>query len=113
MTLPEIKSAIGLGAKALLRNGANLTVAPLSEDQIEEMFDKYIAYYSAHIADHTAPFPGAIEVLEACRKAGVKLAVCTNKLDTLSHHVLAALRLEGCFDAVIGSEPLGVQMPEP
>ncbi|MCH7805892.1 MAG: HAD-IA family hydrolase [Proteobacteria bacterium] len=113
LTLPEIKSAIGLGAKALLRNGANLTGEPLSEDQIEALFVKYIAYYSAHIADHTTPFPGAVEVLEACREAGVKLAVCTNKLDSLSHQVLAALRLDGYFDAVIGSDTLGVQKPDP
>ena len=113
LTLPEIKSAIGHGAKALLRNGANLTGEPLSEDQIETLFVKYIAYYSAHITDHTAPFPGAIEVLEACREAGVKLAVCTNKLDSLSHQVLAALRLDGYFDAVIGSDTLGVQKPDP
>ena len=113
LTLPEIKSAIGLGAKALLRNGANLTGAPLSEDQIEEMFDKYIAYYSAHIADHSTPFPGAVEVLEACREAGVKLAVCTNKLESLSHQVLAALGLDGYFDAVIGSDTLAVRKPDP
>jgi len=113
LTLPEIKTAIGNGAKAMLRNGAKLTGDPLSEDQIETLFHKYIAYYSAHIADRSAPFPGAIEVLKACQEKGVKLAICTNKLDALSHEVLAALHLARYFDAVIGSDTLEVQKPDP
>ena len=111
VSLSEIKGAIGHGAKALLRNGAKLTGDPLPEDQIEAMFEQYLAYYSSHIADHSAPFPGAFEVLDACREAGVKLAICTNKLETLTHPVLEALKLKSYFDVIIGYETLPKPKP--
>ena len=37
-----------------------------------------LAYYEAHIADHTVPYPGCLEALDALAGRGCKLAVVTN-----------------------------------
>ena len=41
--------------------------------------DAFRTYYDAHKEDHTAPYPGIIETLDALRNAGVHMAVLTNK----------------------------------
>lgn len=41
--------------------------------------DEYNAYYSAHNADLTRPYPGVSEMLDALREAGVVCAVLSNK----------------------------------
>lgn len=78
-----------------------------------DRFDKAMAlldrYYSTHLLDHTALFPGIEEVLESL--AGRKLAVISNKPQK---HVDAAIRglgLSGLFGVVFGRE--AVTRPKP
>lgn len=40
---------------------------------------EFRSYYGEHKEDHTAPYPGIIDMLDAMREAGVTLAVLTNK----------------------------------
>jgi len=112
ITLSEIRTTIGHGARAMIREGGALTGNPFADSDVEKMFGEYLEYYSAHIADHSTPFPGAIEVLEACRKEGVKLAICTNKLESLTHPVLEKLEIKHYFDVIIGFETLAKPKPD-
>ncbi len=91
ITLPEIRTVIGFGAKAMIRAGGELTGNPFTDAEIEELFLEYLEYYSAHIADHSRLFPGGQALLDTCRTAGVPMAICTNKLESLSLDLLAAL----------------------
>lgn len=40
---------------------------------------EFRSYYGEHKEDHTAPYPGIIDMLDAMREAGITLAVLTNK----------------------------------
>lgn len=42
-------------------------------------YDELTRYYEAHREDHTAPYPGIIDLLDRARDAGVRLAVLSNK----------------------------------
>lgn len=45
----------------------------------QQAYEEFGAWYAAHKKDHTAPYPGMLEALDALRAAGMTLAVLTNK----------------------------------
>ena len=55
---------------------------------------EFRAYYDEHKQDHTAPYPGVVEMLNTLQEAGVTLAVLTNK-----DHAAAAPLVESYFGA--------------
>ena len=61
----------------------------------------------------TEPFPGAIAALDALAARGVKLAVVTNKLESLAEKLLVALDLRDRFDALIGGDTMGPGLAKP
>lgn len=111
--LEEVKTVIGHGAKAMIRDAGALTGLSLSETEVEELFLEYLEYYGANLAVHTRPLKGAVEVLEACQKAGIAMAVCTNKLESLSLKLLDELDLAKFFQTVIASDTLSTMKPDP
>ena len=60
----------------------------------ERALAEFRAYYDKHKQDHTAPYPGIPEMLDALRAAGVTLAVLTNK-----DHTAAAPLVKSYFGA--------------
>ncbi len=108
----DLRHMVGHGVRALLRNGLTAT-GECTEELIDKGFPIFFNYYEAHIADHTRPFPGVEEVLAALEADGVKIAICTNKLEALTHDLLAALGWEGRFAAVVGGDTLAVRKPDP
>jgi phosphoglycolate phosphatase len=113
VSLDEIRSLVGHGARTLIRRSFALTGGELAEDLVEPLFDAFIDYYGSHISERSRPFPGAVALLDGCRRAGIKLAVCTNKQEGLSLKLLAELNLSGYFSAVVGADTLGVAKPDP
>lgn len=108
----DVRHMVGHGVRALLRNGLAAT-GEVSEELIDEGFPIFFNYYAAHIADHTRPFPGVEEALAALEADGVKIAVCTNKLEALTFDLLAALGWKDRFAAVVGGDTLPVRKPDP
>ena len=43
------------------------------------VFAEFTSYYDQHKEDRTQPYPGVIEMLDALRETGIKLAVLSNK----------------------------------
>lgn len=112
VSLDEIRSAVGQGARKMLLKGFAETGKALTEAEVEPLFADFLAFYRAHIADLSRPFPGAVAFLDQCTGAGIKLAVCTNKLETLTKQILSELDLARYFSAVIGSDTIGIAKPD-
>jgi phosphoglycolate phosphatase len=108
----NVRHMVGHGARALLAKGLAAT-GPVSGDLIEQGFPIFIEYYEAHIADHTRPFEGVEAALAALDARGVRLAICTNKLEGLTHDLIAALGWERRFDAIVGGDTLPQRKPDP
>ena len=113
LPLIEARPMIGRGARALITRGFAAAGAPLAEDAMAGLFDRFIARYRARIADESLPFPGAVAALDLLRNAGATLAICTNKPTDLSVALLAALGIEGRFAAVIGPDAAPAAKPDP
>jgi phosphoglycolate phosphatase len=108
----SVRHLVGHGAKALLRNGlAASGEAP--EELVEAGFPLYLDYYGANICRGTRPYPGVEAALDRLRAKSVRLAVCTNKIERLTHLLLDALGWSGRFEAVVGGDTLPVRKPQP
>ncbi|WP_380876940.1 phosphoglycolate phosphatase, bacterial [Sphingomonas sp. DBB INV C78] len=108
----EVRHMVGHGARALLRKGLAAT-GDVSEDLIEQGFPIFLEYYEAHIADHTRPFEGLEAALDQLAARGVKLAVCTNKLEGLSRELIDTLGWNHRFVSLVGGDTLPVRKPDP
>ena len=86
---------------------------PESATRAAALFDRFIIYYSAHIADESRPFPGVIDALNVLRAAGAKLVVCTNKPTALSLGLLAKLGMIDLFDGIVGIDAVTAAKPDP
>lgn len=113
LPLERVRPRVGAGARKILEFGFAETGDPASEALLDELFDEFLAYYSAHIADHTVLFPGVREELDRLADGDVKLGVCTNKAETLTHQLLDTLDVARYFPVVIGGDTLPVRKPDP
>jgi len=107
------RNLIGGGAKAMIARGIAADGATVAPARLERMFADFIAYYSAHIADRSRPFPGLIQALDQLAADGCRFAVCTNKLESLSRQLLDALSLSDRFATICGQDTFGIQKPDP
>jgi phosphoglycolate phosphatase len=107
------RNLIGGGAKAMLVRGLEAEGRAVVPAKLQQMFDDFIAYYSAHIADRSQPFPGLVDALDVLAARGCRFAVCTNKLESLSRLLLDRLELTSRFDAICGQDTFGIQKPDP
>ncbi len=104
---------VGRGAKVMLERGFAADGRPLQEPDTSRLFARYIEVYLGRIADHSLPFPGVIEALDALEAQGAILAVCTNKRTDLSLAVMDALNLTGRFKVIVGADMAPRPKPDP
>lgn len=112
LTLEDARPFISRGARWLLQWGIASNGVPESAARAAALFDRFIIYYGAHIADKSHPFPGVIDALNVLRAAGAKLVVCTNKPTTLSHSLLAKLGMVDLFDGIVGIDAVTAAKPD-
>lgn len=102
--LETIAEMVGHGARAMIETGLKSQGAALSTAETDAAFERFIAYYVAHIADASRPFEGALDALDTLRDAGATLAVCTNKRQDLSEQLISALGMLDYFDIIFGAD---------
>lgn len=109
----EIRPFVGHGALAMIEGAVKAHGRKLSERELHDLFEVFIVYYSAHLADYSVPYPHLIAALEGLKAEGATLAVCTNKMEAQALGVLRALKLDGYFSALTGRDSLGHYKPDP
>lgn len=105
-----VSSYVGDGAPTLIRR----VLAPeASEEELARALEFFLAYYSAHKLDHTRPYPGVREALERLSRAGVQMAVLTNKPVRVSRAILEGLSLDRHFARIYGGNSFEQKKPDP
>ena len=112
LPLRTARVMVGRGARALIEQGFSAAGAPLDEERIPGLVERFIALYRARIADESRPFDGVEACLETLAGAGAALVVCTNKRTDLSLALLDALDLTRRFGAVIGADLAPAPKPD-
>ena len=113
VTMEEVRSFVGHGAKALIARGCEATGDPVDARAIESLYQEFVIYYAANIAEASKPYPGLIAFLNKARAEGIAMGVCTNKLESLSVRLVHAMGLAPYFGAIVGPDTIGVAKPDP
>ena len=108
-TVDEFKRMVGNGIPNLV---ARFTPEGLGEDGLAQALAEFSAYYNAHKADKTAPYPGIPTALAALKRQGVHMAVLSNKAHALAGPVVEHY-FPGVFEYVQGALPDAPLKPDP
>ena len=111
--LEAARSMLGAGGRALIQRGYDRAGRELSQEKLDDLFNAFLKFYNAHIADKSALFPGVVACLDRCRAEGWRLAVCTNKMEYSSKILLEKLGALDYFAFVCGQDTFGVAKPDP
>lgn len=112
VTRADLGHLVGHGAHTMVREALAVTGGPLDDITSARLVDESVAYYRAHIADESRPFPGVVETLTRFRDEGARLAVLTNKPEELTGPLLAALDLARFFAVVHGAGRYSYSKPD-
>lgn len=97
----------------------NLVTQALPEERqgdeafIDACLADFKAFYSAHIADRTLPYPGMQELLRDLQARGVRLAVASNKFQEGTETLVRGLFPDIRFAAVLGDREGRPLKPDP
>jgi phosphoglycolate phosphatase len=109
----ETRKLIGGGARLMLARAMEVTGGALPEAEFEAAFSALLQHYEEHIADHTVPYPGCLDALDALIERGCKLTVITNKIEIYSRRLLDALGMSARFEVILGGDTLGPGRAKP
>lgn len=99
-TMNEVKGFVGNGVGMLIRR-ALPPECDAEPDAFEMALQAFKSYYALHNNDVTAPYAGVMRLLGRLRKAGVRLAVVSNKNDP-NVKALCELYFSGYVDEAVG-----------
>ncbi|HET7412617.1 MAG TPA: HAD family hydrolase [Pararhizobium sp.] len=108
----DLAHLVGQGSRVMIDRALELRGTPADEAAIEELLTAFLAFYKANIPGRSAPYPGLVAALERLDHAGMRLAVCTNKQETLARELLDALGLSHRFAAVTGGDTFPMRKPD-
>lgn len=108
----ETRRLIGGGGAMMLRRALMLG-GGAPEGEFDRLYAALIEHYEANIAVHTRPYPGCLAMLEALAGHGVRLAVVTNKRESLARQLLGELAMDARFFTIIGGDTLGEGRAKP
>ena len=117
MNLPEITTEqcrrfVGDGARVLMER-ALLAVGEKDLSRLEESLSVYRRIFDENCTYHVTPYRGILPLLEDLKKAGVKLAVLSNKPHEQAVKVVREMFGEGTFDYVSGQQEGIRKKPDP
>jgi phosphoglycolate phosphatase len=104
-------------AAAMIGEGAPLFVARILatvglSDPPPDALGRYLAFYDRRVFDHTLPYPGVVEMLEALQPAH-RLALLTNKPEASTRMLLAHTGLSRFFEWCVFGDGALPRKPDP
>lgn len=109
----DLTHLVGQGARVMIQRAFALRGAPLAEEDVPALLDRFIAHYEAGMPGRSRPYPGLIEALDRLKAAGYRLAVCTNKMERLAIPLIEGLELTGYFTTIAGGDTFAFRKPDP
>ncbi|MBB6122351.1 HAD family hydrolase [Sphingobium subterraneum] len=107
-----VKPFIGKGARVML-DRALMASGESSTEMLDALHPVLLDYYGRNLTRFTTPYPGLIAAMETLRARGVRLAVCTNKVERFAVPLIEALGLSSFFTTIVGGDTVGIGKPDP
>lgn len=109
----EVLGLVGGGARKMLERALELTGDPLPDARLSELHRELLVFYRENIAVHSRLFPGGEAMLDGLAAEDVRIAVVTNKFESLAVRLLDELGLSQRFYTIIGGDTLGPGRAKP
>jgi phosphoglycolate phosphatase len=109
LTSGEVRGMVGKGARNLVRRALGTE----SPEDVERGLALFVAFNTAHIADRSRLYPSVRELLEALTGRGNRLAIISNKQESLSRLILEALGIDRFFATICGGDTFAEMKPSP
>lgn len=111
--LTEADAGVALrGGRMMLTTGLT-RVGQMSEATVSEYYPVLLEAYGDAIDTHTVMYPGAMEAVEALKKMGYGVGICTNKPEGLAETLMRNLGVRDAFASLVGADTLPVRKPDP
>lgn len=112
-SVAEVRVMIGHGVPKLIARGFRASGTLLEEDELAALVPGFMDIYFACATENTRLVPGAREVLERFKTAGVVQALCTNKPEAVTRNILATLEADHFFGSIVGGDSTPARKPDP
>jgi phosphoglycolate phosphatase len=109
----DARALIGRGMRSMIERALIFETRNSARADVDVLYRRFVSHYAEHIAERSLPFPGVATGLDRLAASGYRLAVCTNKLESLSRRLLDKLGLSERFAAICGQDTFGLQKPDP
>ncbi len=111
VTYDDVTHLVGNGAQVMIERACKLHGYTLSSEELPALLQRFITHYSETMPGVTQPYPGLLMALTTLKNNGYKLAVCTNKMESLARTLLERLQLTHYFEAITGGDTFTVRKP--
>lgn len=111
--LDAVRGMIGLGARSLLIGATRHYERELTDTELDLLAELFRQRAEAVPVRLTTVYPGVTAALDSLKRAGARLAVCTNKHAPVARAVLAQLDLLPWFVGVAGGGEGPANKPDP
>ncbi|MGO6739645.1 HAD family hydrolase [Rhizobium ruizarguesonis] len=108
----DLTHLVGQGARVMIERACRLRGHPLEGDALPPLVERFVAHYAGNMPGRTEPYPGLVAAMDRLRSEGHRLAVCTNKMESLALGLLDKLDLTRYFDAISGGDTFPVRKPD-
>jgi N-acetyl-D-muramate 6-phosphate phosphatase len=104
----SVRDVVSRGSRAILRCAFDE-----SDEALLQRMPRYLELYEAVMAQHTRPFEGIDEVLDAIQAQGLRWGIVTNKPGFLTDELLRRIAWDKRAQAVVSGDTLAVKKPDP
>ncbi|PDT03356.1 phosphoglycolate phosphatase [Rhizobium chutanense] len=108
----DLTHLVGQGARVMIERACRLRGHPLEGDALPALVERFVAHYAGNMPGRTEPYPGLVAAMDRLKSAGYRLAVCTNKMESLALGLLDKLGLTHYFDAISGGDTFEYRKPD-
>ncbi len=100
-----VKALVGMGTRHMLTLGLQQS-GEAEEEMIRALHPVLIDHYRANLGSNCPTFPGLIDAIDQLQAMDVKLAVVTNKFESLAVELLGNVGLADRFITIIGGDTM-------
>ena len=105
----QVRQLVGKGARNLVQRALDTS----SPEEINLGLSAFTEFNALHIADKSRLYPGARELLQQLAADGIRMAVISNKQESLSRLILKTLGVDAFFDIIAGGDTFPEMKPSP
>jgi len=113
LSLEVVRSFIGNGVPKLVERVMKESDIEFTQERHAAMTETFEKLYAEKPVAGTVLYPGVLDALDLLKSRGYVLGVCTNKVHGITLQVLAGLKIDKYFDAVVGGDSLPTRKPDP